>query len=402
MGEADAPAVRRLLRSGIRVKARVGGALRPSVVHLMGWHSQQYGSFERFLVALSHRCREAGADTHLVFPGLPPSAGFRADVDASIHHVALASHPGDIRMMRDLHGLLRRVDASHVHVHFGLDAYMGLLAARAAGVTQRFATKHATPGMSRLTLSRTRHRWLASQVRTFFTVSHQVRNDLVALGVPPSNLEVAYLGVDVRTYRPDPARRSRARAQLGLGPHERLVLCTSHLRPGKGVEMLPGLASDLVDMPIPVSVLVAGDGPLRPSLEGEAQALGLTPDRFRILGVREDIPELLAAADLYVFPTTGNEGLPLAPIEALASGVPVLTTGVSDLGGLLQDGAARLLRPGDSAALATACRDLLLDPAGARALGQRGRALAVGRLDVGAGVEQHVTRYFTGGQRKHD
>ena len=356
----------------------------------MGWRSQQYGSFERFLVRLARRCSEEGAETHLVFPEEPAARSFVRDVDATIHHVPLARHPADPRALRGLRRVLRETGATHLHAHFGLDAYLALAVARAAGVERRFTTKHATPGTSRRSLAPARHRWLGRQVEVMFAVSDRVRQDLVALGVPPEKVVVSYLGVDVEAYRPDDARRAAARASLGIGADERLVLSTSHLRPGKGVELLPELAAQLSREPGGTVVVAAGDGPLRPELERAAAPLD---GRLRFVGVREDVPDLLAAADVFVFPTTGNEGLPLGPIEALASATPVVATSVSDLATLAAD-AAVVVPPGDVGALVGACRRVLGDAAFAREVGAAGRALVSSRLDVGAAAELHVERYL--------
>ena len=362
---------------------------RPSIVHVMGWRSQQYGSFERFLVALARTCAEAGAETHLVFPGRPASARFAAEVGAEIHHVPLARHPADVRTWRGLGRVLRATGATHLHAHFGLDSYLALAVARTLAVPRRFTTKHAVPGTSRRTLAPARHRWLGREVEVVFAVSERVRADLVAIGLPPEKVVTSYLGVDLDTYRPDEERRNAARAALGLEPDARLVLSTSHLRLGQGVELLPRVAAQLAREPGRVVVAVAGDGPLRPELERAAAPLG---DRLRLLGVREDVPDLLAAADVFVFPTTGGEGLGLGPVEALASATPVVASAVSDLGTLLA-GSALVVPPGDVDALVGACRRLLDDPALARELGGRGRALAAERLDVRTAAAVHARHY---------
>jgi glycosyltransferase involved in cell wall biosynthesis len=356
----------------------------------MGWRSQQYGSFERFLVAVARMCAEAGSETHLVFPEAPASAAFARDVEATIHHVPLARHPADPRALRGLGRVLRAARATHLHAHFGLDAYLALAVGRALGVEHRFTTKHITPGTSRLTMATARHRWLGRQVEVLFSVSERVRDDLIALGVPAEKVVVAYLGVDPDAYRPDEERRRAARESLGIGDDDRLVLSTSHMRPGKGVELLPKLAAELDRDPGRTVVVAAGDGPLRAELDRAAAPLG---DRLRVVGVREDVPELLAAADVFVFPTTGPEGLGLGALEALASGTPVVVTAVSDLAALAGD-AALVVPPGDVDGLVEACRRLLADPELAAGYGRRGRAVVAGRLDVGAAAALHAEHYL--------
>lgn len=366
----------------------------PRIVHVMGWRSQQYGSFERFIVALAQRCTEVGIETHLVFQEPPASAAFIADVNAEIHVVPSAHQVGDPQHVLRTNRLLRQLRPTHLHAHFGYDSYNALAIARLLGIPRRFTTKHIVPSSSRWDFPGPRHRWLARQVEVFWAVSHWVADHLLALGVPEEHLEVCYLGVDPTAYQPDPELRARTRTALGIGKQTQIVLSASHLRPGKGTELLPRLAAEITEGPDDVVLLAAGDGPLRRRLQNEAQALEITEDRLRLLGVREDIPALLAAADLFVFTTQANEGMPLGVLEALASGTPTVACAVSDLA-LLPDDALALVPQGDAGALASACRALLSDRAAATTLGARGRELAIERFSVGHAVDVHVRRYMT-------
>jgi glycosyltransferase involved in cell wall biosynthesis len=358
----------------------------------MGWPSRQYGSFERFLVALADGCAAEGARTHLVFPGPPASPAFVADATAEMHAIPSPRGPADPRFGARLARLLRQVGATHVHAHFGVDAYHALAVASATG-GRRYATKHITPGTSRRTLSRTRHRWLAGRVERFFAVSRRVADGLAALGVPPEKIDVCHLGIDVRAYHPDPAARAGVRRELGMADGTAIVLSTSHLRAGKGIDVLPGLAAQLSADARDAVVVAAGAGPLAGQLAAAARDLGVPPDRLRFLGPRLDVPRLLAAADVFVFPSNGAEGLPLGPLEALAAGVPLVATAVSDLPELL-GGAAVLVPPGDDAAFVEACRRLLDDDGMRAELARRGETLVNERLSVGSAVEAHVRRYF--------
>jgi glycosyltransferase involved in cell wall biosynthesis len=365
----------------------------PQIVHVMGWRSQQYGSFERFLVALARRCGEEGAVTHLVFHEPPTSRRFVADVQAEIHVVPQARHIGDPCNLGRLGSLLRRVGATHLHAHFGYDAYNALAVAHLLGVQRRFTTKHIMPSGSWRELPSLRHRWLAHEVEVFWAVSASTAVRLHDLGVPDSKIEVCHLGVDVEAYRADPQLRASTRAALGVQERTRLVLSASHLRPGKGTEVLPQLAAALAHDPGDVALLAAGGGVLSTRLLADARDLGLTQDNFRLLGVREDIPALLAAADLFIFPTEANEGMGLGALEAMAAGVPLVASAVSDLGQLPAD-TARLVPPGDMRALLAACRTLLADPEDAGARAVRSRQLVVERFSVASAVEAHLRHYL--------
>ena len=363
----------------------------PRIVHVMGWRSQQYGSFERFLVGLTQRCAEAGLESHLVFHEPPASRSFVADVAAEIHVVPEARQVGDPQHLLRIGRLLRRLRPTHVHAHFGYDSYNALAAARLLRIPHRYTTKHIVPSSRWWELPGPRHRWLARQVEVFWTVSHWVAEQLRELGVPEEKIEVCVLGVDPSAYQPDAGLRLRTRAALGVGEGTRVVLSTSHLRPGKGTEHLPSIAAGL---PEDVLLLAAGDGALRAQLAAEARARGLGEDRFRLLGVREDVPELLAAADLFLFGTQANEGMGLGLFEAMAAGLPVVATAVSDIARLPPD-TALLVPQGDPDALVRACRTLLDDPAEAAARAARGRRLVIDEYSVAHAVDVHARRYLS-------
>lgn len=370
-------------------------ASHPVIVHVMGWESQQYGSFERQLVVLGRHLARAGAELHLVFQRPVPSAAFVDDVRATIHVLPPARGPWDLGWVRRCAALLRRLGATHLHAHHGTDAYLAIAAARLAGVPHRFTTKHIRPGASRLTASRLRHRALAGQVDTFFAVSAHVAERLVDLGVPRDVVQVNLMGVDTDRYRPDPARRAAVRAELGVDGRTTLVVATSHLRPGKGVELLPQVAAELARDPGRCLVVVAGDGTLRAQVTARAAELGVGGDRFRLLGLCEDVPGLLAAADVFVLPTDGTEGLAASVVEALASGTPAVVTDVPGMRAVVGD-VADVVPRGDVGALVAAVRRLVADPDAAARAGTAARTLVVDHLSVERGVEQLVEAYLPG------
>lgn len=367
---------------------------RPVVVHVMGWSSVQYGSFERQMVLLGRRLADAGAALHLVFRSVPSSPEFLADVPAAIHVLRGARGPWDLAYLLRCAGLLQRVGATHLHAHYGTDAYLAVAAGRLVGVERRFTTKHTTPGTSRLSASRLRHRLLARQVETWFAVSQRVAEVLADLGVPREVVRVHLMGVDAGRYRPDRHLRARTRRALGIGPGDRLVLATSHLRPGKGAERMPDLAAALAREPGGCLTAIAGDGPTEAAVAARARALGLGPAVFRMLGARDDVPALLAAADVFVLPTDGTEGFGASVVEALASGTPAVVTDVSDLR-TLAGAVAEVVPRADTGALVAAARRVLTSPSRAAAMAEAGRTVAMEHLGVQRGVDQLLDTYLT-------
>ncbi len=161
------------------------------------------------------------------------------------------------------------------------------------------------------------------------------------------------------------------RAELGAADRP-LVVAVGRLEPQKRLDLLVRAVADWPDPPAPV-VVVAGTGSLEERLRQLVEDTGAP---VSLLGRRDDVAGLLAAADVVVLPSAW-EGYPLVAQEALRAGTALVATAVGGVPALVGDG-ARLVPPGDLGALRTALRELLGDPAARHELAARGRARAAG------------------------
>lgn len=191
--------------------------------------------------------------------------------------------------------------------------------------------------------------------------------------------------------------RERLRAELGIDLRSQLVLTVSRIAPQKDLEVLVKAARILHTdpesarrLPGPVVWLVVGDGDARlAALLGERAAASTADLRF--LGAREDVPQLLAAADLFVL-TSRWEARALVVQEAMAAGVPVVVSAVGGLPELVAE-AGMLVRAGDARGFATAVGGLLADPARRSSLASAGRR-RFAELPVAADITRSwQTRY---------
>ena len=182
----------------------------------------------------------------------------------------------------------------------------------------------------------------------------------------------------VRVPAPDEGGRTAARRRLGL-PEDGLVVGTvSRLVPQKAVgdlvDAVARIAPGFHGPTGPPTLVVAGDGPLRPSLERRVEA-GTNGARVMLLGARGDVPRLLPAFDVFVL-SSHWEGEPIALLEAMAAGLACVATATEGAREIVADDAsiARLVPVGDAARLGDAIERLLRDAAAREAMGAAARA----------------------------
>ena len=220
------------------------------------------------------------------------------------------------------------------------------------------------------------------------TLSPSMRREILAVGagIPEDRVVAIPYGVDPDAYRVPAERAAAARASLGAGPDDLLVLAVGRLHEQKRYDrLLEAFAAIRARVP-PARLAIVGTGSLREELEGRARALGLA-DRAHWAGFRSDMPEVFAAADLFVL-ASDDEGLPMVAIEAMASGLPVVATEVGSVRDLVEDGRTGRVVAKEVAAITEAAADLLLDPAARRAAGEAGRERARQRYGLARCVEE--------------
>jgi glycosyltransferase involved in cell wall biosynthesis len=209
-------------------------------------------------------------------------------------------------------------------------------------------------------------------------------------GVPEGKLARIYSGIEPE---PPPAvDPAEVRADFGWPADAPVALFAGRLMAQKGVDVLIRALDLLQHIRPALRTLIVGDGPLRDELEETAHAFRLD-DKLKFTGHRDDVPRLLAAADLLVLPSR-YEGLPNVVLEAMAYGKPVVATAAPGTTEVVSDGVTGRLAPVDDAnALALALRTLVDDPAERARLGAAGRARVEREFGVGAMVDQFATLY---------
>ena len=270
----------------------------------------------------------------------------------------------DLITLVSLFRLMRRERPDIVHTHTAKAGALGRVAARLAGVPVVVHTFHGSVfdgyfGPSVARFFQWIERILALGTDTIVAVSERVAADLAERKIAPRRkIEVVPLGLELGRFQDVQQRRGELRRELGVPPRARLVGSVGRLVAIKDLGTLLRSMAQLSATQPDAILLVVGDGPDRPALEMEAERLGLG-SRARFLGFRDDLERIYADLDVAVNCSL-NEGTPVALIEAMASGVPVLATAVGGTPDLLEEGRlGRLVPPGDPNALACALAETL-------------------------------------------
>ncbi len=216
--------------------------------------------------------------------------------------------------------------------------------------------------------------WIGSKwVDGIVAVSQDVKTAILdtMFGIPEEKISVILNCVDVHRYR-DGFNPEKKRQELGFGPNDQVGVVVATFKRQKGHQFLIKAAADMKMRYPNFQILFVGDGELRDPLQNLTDEFGLT-DRIHFLGTRSDVPAILAASDVFILPSLW-EGLPMALIEAMASGLPVVATDVSGTKQVVIDGKTGILvQPGESNQLVAAIAKLLDDSLIAENMGSASR-----------------------------
>ncbi|HMG54010.1 MAG TPA: glycosyltransferase, partial [Kofleriaceae bacterium] len=186
-------------------------------------------------------------------------------------------------------------------------------------------------------------------------------------------------GIELGRFHPMPDGRDRIRRELAIAPGAWVIGTVGRVAVEKNHALLVKAVAPLLGPE--THLVIAGDGQLLPALTELVGSLGVA--RYvHLLGARRDVPEILNALDTFVL-SSDTEGLPLVVPEAMATALPVISTAVGGVPGVLDEGQTGfLVAAGDEQALRDRAAALRADPAASRAMGERARAAAVARFSA--------------------
>ena len=302
----------------------------------------------------------------------------------------------DYRALVRLYGEISRAHPAIVHTHMAKAGLLGRLAAALHNLTRGSAPRarvvhtyhgHVLDGYFSAfmtTVFITLERLLANASDAIVAISPAIRDELLDrhhIGVA-AQYRVVPLGFDLAPFAAiDDRARAIARTDLNLPAGAAVVTTVGRLTAIKQHRLFLDVVQRVVAAHPNAIALVAGDGELRAGLEAYAASLGIA-SHVRFLGWRRDLATIYGATDVFLL-TSRNEGTPVALIEAMASGVPGVSTDVGGVKDVIDSPEAGLLAPfGDANALAAGVNALVADPARRSAMGARARAGVITRYGI--------------------
>jgi glycosyltransferase involved in cell wall biosynthesis len=355
------------------------------------------GGAERLLVEAARAMSGVAATTVFALRG---KAHLRPDLEAA----AVEVHGLDVPSLRDprwVWRLLRAVRLSSpdvVHVHSPALAPIVRVAARArlfGWLRPHVVTTEHNAWPTYRPLTRLANRVTAGLDDVTVAVSAEVQRSIP--NRHRHQVRVVRHGIDLGRIRAEMTRRCELRAELGIDPAETVVVTVANLRVQKNYPNLLAAAARTVRDDPSVRFLAVGQGPEAAAVAARHEELGLG-QRFVLLGYRPDAVAVMAAADVFVL-ASDYEGLPVALMEALALGLPVVATAVGGVAETVTAEAGLLVPPGDSEALAAALQVVTRDPERRAELG-RGAAQVGESFSAEAAAAHLGTLYRDLGRRR--
>ena len=294
--------------------------------------------------------------------------------------------PVDFAAVRVLTKILQDFRADVVHSHEFTMAIYGAAAAKRASarhvITMHGGLYYATAWRRRVAL-----RWAARRSEALVGVSVATADALErVLGIPHNRMFVVPNGIPQRS-----GVRASVRHELSIPHDELLIVAVGNLYPVKGHAVLLDALAMLGDN-AEWHLAIAGRGEEEVRLRAQSAAAGLDA-RVHILGFRDDIPDILAAGDIFAMPSL-SEGLPLALVEAMSFGLPVVVSRVGGVPEVVRDDVeALLVPPSDAIALSVALRALLDDARLRTRLGDAGRRRAARDYAIATMADRYERLY---------
>jgi len=352
---------------------------RPTLGHVL--HRLDRAGAEVLAAALARRLQDRYRFVFLCLDGVGPLGEQLADEGFPI--IDLKRRPGlDRSVARRINQAVRdhRIDLLHAHQYTPF--FYAALSRRLSASPSILFTEHGRHYPDQRKLKRVfANRLLLKTSDRVTAVGHFVKRALIDNeGIAEDRIEVIHNGIDPADFPvADPDVRARARKLLGVDERTPLVMQVARFHPVKDHETAMRAFARVIDTIPNARLCLIGDGEQRQAIEAMSAELAIR-DHVLFMGVREDVAELLPAADVFTLSSL-SEGISVTLLEAMAAGLPIVTTEVGGNPEVVEHNTTGLLSPRrDFRALAENFTTLLNDPAKCKSFGDAGRAKLLSRF----------------------
>jgi len=327
-----------------------------------GWGGQEI----RILTEISGM-RSRGYDVHLACPEESKIYSSSAkEYGIPTHPIPIAKK--SIRGLASLMALIRNNEFDIINTHSSSDTWLSALSIRLI--------------RKRIPLIRTRHvsspipnnfasRWVYQKASDFIiTTGDSLRKSLIRqFGILEDHIQSIPTGVDLTRFKPSGDKRS-SQEKLNFDPKKTNLVIVATLRSWKGHAYLIEAVEKIKNNDI--HLYIVGDGPQRENLENVVDSRGLGKN-ITLTGQQDDVSKWLQASDIFVLPSYANEGVPQALIQAMACGLPVITTNIGAITELVHDQEHGIvIQPSNAEAIKNAILKLINTPNLMKQYGQAG------------------------------
>ena len=345
------------------------------------------GGMKGHVLQLSAGLRTHGFECEIACPGDSELVHDALEANLTVHPVPIV---GPLNPLRDplaivsLAEVIRERRPALVHAHGSKAGLIARMAVLLAGRVPTIVTVHnqvlygsISPLMRWVYV--TMERRLARRTARIITVSEALRREMVdVFGLDPALVTTVYNGLDLGPFLAG-SDRAKARERYGIPAGALAIGLAARFAPQKALDVLVEAAVPVLERHPDARLVLAGSGPLLEFVRTRARASSVR-DRILFPGLETDMPGLLSALDIYASAAIA-EGLGLGTIEAMAAGLPVVSTTAGGTPEVVEDAVTGVLvPPGKAAQLTEALLRLAKDPALRRRMGEAGRARALERF----------------------
>lgn len=335
------------------------------ILQILGGAGDKYGSMERFIVELCDQAAQKSFIVDVIMVNTP-SPRFHDNLRTHVENLICipCGGPYDLGFWSQVYNVTSHIRPDIVHTHYDRVNLLGPFVMKICGVDHVFQYFHNSFTDSNKVKKRLYFFIAKHLVTSVYCVSKQIGGQLIEFGVPSSLIKTQLLGLDLTTYK----RRQQIDFQDAKERPLR-ILTVADARPEKGLDILILAFLQVKRQMQNAHLHIIGDGPLLAHARILVESCGIQ-DSVDFLGRRDDVPDLLSQSDLYIQPSL-SEGLPLAVMEAMATGLPIIASDVGGVSELLEDRVSGLLiLPGCIDCLAAAIVELINDVALRESLGR--------------------------------